>query len=114
MAIDAADEGIRWRVTGLSKLDILEFGGRPEAIIEEIKAPHGSFGEPATFTVTVALAGLSVLAAYLLRKHQNSSFEEVVEEIDPAGKISRRHVRWTSSSTEPPAAELIAKIRGGL
>jgi hypothetical protein len=95
---------------GLSKLDKLEL----ERLIrfEANPVPQGTHGEAVLFTAYFAMTALTALAAYLLRKHDYKSFEETIVIEHPDGRKERRTVKWNSSKSEAPEADIIAQIRG--
>jgi len=105
---------IEVRVSGLDKVDQLDMEVEPGVRFEEMDVPAGSHGELTLLTAYFAMSALSTLAAYLLRKHDGESFEEVVEIVHTDGHIEKRHVKWTRDSSEAPPAEIIKQIRGPL
>jgi hypothetical protein len=105
---------VRFRLRGLTKIDVAELEGSTGIVIEEETIPVGAHGEPTTFALLVTLAGISALSAYLLRKHEGQSFEEIGEIVHPDGRVERRIVRWSANSVEPPDSSLIKQIRGDI
>ena len=102
------------RLHGLTKFDRSELGKMEGLEYSEEELDAGAHGEVTTFTVVFTMALISTLAAYLLRKHKGSSFEEYVEIIHSDGRIERRKISWNSHSSEAPEADIIKQIRGGL
>ena len=99
------------RIEGLTKFDTLEIGRHSDVTFEEASLPEGSHGEVTVFAAIFAMSALSALAAYLLRKHNNKSFEETVEIQHPDGRREKRTVRWSSSKSEAPEADIIRQIQ---
>jgi hypothetical protein len=108
-----ADE-LRVRLHGLSKRDKLDLGEKPGIEYTETTLRTGAQGEVTVFTVMVTMALIQTVAAYLLRKHDNTSFEEEIEIVKPNGEIERRRIRYRSDRAEPPDKQLLEQIRGPL
>src|SRR4051794_34865411 len=100
-------EDLQIRLPGQSKFDVIGIEQSVDLIVEEEKIPDSAYGEPTTFLIIVSLAAISSLAAYLLRKHNQESFTETVEVIDPNGRVERRTIHWDKNSVEPPDSSLI-------
>ena len=100
------------QIHGLLKLDVKEIEDEDGVRFEKQMVPEGSHGEVALFTAIFAMSALTTLAAYLLRKHDNQTFEETVEIQHPDGRSERRVVKWSSASSEAPEADIIRQIRG--
>ena len=98
------------RVAGLTTLDKEEIDGSPGVTFKQIAVPKGAQGELITFTAIFAMSALATLAAYLLRKHDEEEFEEIVELVHPDGRIERRTVRYRGKKVEAPEAEIIKQI----
>ena len=98
------------RVAGLTTLDKEEIDGSPGVTFKQIAVPKGAQGELVTFTAIFAMSALATLAAYLLRKHNEEEFEEVVEMVYPDGRTERRTVRYRGKKVEPPEAAIIRQI----
>ena len=101
------------RLSGITKLDRLELDGVEGVQFEETKIDADAHGEVTLFTAMIAMAAVSALAAYLLRKHNMEDFEEEVEIVHSDGRVEKRRIKWTKSSTEAPEADIIRQIRGG-
>ncbi len=99
-------------ISGLNNLDKLEIGAQPGVRFEEMTLPPGSHGELTLLTAYFAMTALTTLAAYLLRKHDGQSFEEVVVITHPDGRREERRIKWNRTSTAPPEAEIVRQIRG--
>jgi hypothetical protein len=106
------------RVAGLTKLDVQEVQreiqreGVEGVRFEEAPVPEGSHGEVALFTAIFVMGALSTLASYLLRKHDNQTFEDVIEIEHADGRRERRVIRWNSAKSEAPKADIIRQIQG--
>jgi hypothetical protein len=105
---------IMYRISGLTKIDQLELATDPTFILEEASVPSGTHGEVITLTALVAASAVTALGAFLLRKHEGESFEEVIEEVHPNGTIKRHIIRWKHDSAEPPDASIIKQLRPGV
>jgi hypothetical protein len=101
-----------FKLHGLTKLDTRELGKSPGVRYEESTVPEGSHGEVTLFTAIFAMSALTALASYLLRKHNDQSFEETVDVSYPDGRREKRKIRWKSTSREAPEAEIVRQIRG--
>ena len=101
-------------IQGLKKIDYLEMKNEGGVRFEEQPVPKGSHGEVTLFTAIFAMSALMTLAAYLLRKHDNQSFEETVTIKHPDGRIETRTIKWDSKKSEAPKADIIKQIRGPL
>lgn len=99
-------------IQGLNKLDFKEMQNIEGIRFEEQIVPEGSHGEVTLFTAIFAMSALTALAAYLLRKNENQTFEEIVEIHHPDGRIEKRVIKWNSSKSEAPEADIIRQIRG--
>ena len=95
------------QVTNREKV-LLQNESGVEFIEESI--PDGAMGEPATFTIMVTASAISLLAAYLLRKHKGESFEEEIREELPDGTIRFKKVKWKKSKSEAPKTDIIKQI----
>lgn len=102
------------RLTGLTKFDKAELGDRPGIEYQKAELEAGQHGVVDVFTATIAMALISTAAAYLLRKHNETSFDEVVELEHSDGRIERRVVRYRTGQSEAPEASIIKQIRGDL
>jgi len=103
---------ISFRISGLTKLDRLELQETPTVTFEEVTLPMNVHGDVITYVALFGMPALSAIAAYLLRKHDGESFEEVVEEIRPDGTIYKRSIRYSRDATEAPDASIIRQIQG--
>ena len=75
---------------------------------EEI--PAGAAGEPLTFTMIVTVAGIALLASYLLRKHRGESFSETVEVKKPDGTIEKKTIKWKKASSEAGKTDIVKQL----
>lgn len=105
---------IRYSVRGVSKLDMLKLKDERGVEFAEIPVPAGTYGEPVLFTMTVTLAALQVLGAYLLKKRTQAHTEIEIEEIHPDGRSLRKRIVLDNSSQEPTKAlaSVMEKIHG--
>lgn len=102
------------RLGGLTKFDKADLGSDPGIVYEESELDSGQHGEVTVFTVMLTMALVSTFAAFLLRKHNEQSFEEDIEIVHPDGRIERRKIRWRANSSEAPEASIIRQIQAGL
>jgi hypothetical protein len=101
-------------ISGLNNLDRLEIGTQSGVRFEPVEVPRGAHGEMTLLTAYFAMTALTALAAYLLRKHDGQSFEEIVVITHPDGRREERRIKWNRTSTAPPDAEIIRQIRSPL
>ena len=101
-------------IAGLTKFDALELKKNSAFRVTEEQVPNGAYGELTTITACVTVAGISALAAFLLKKHNGEEFFEEVVEVKPDGSTKRRVVKWSKESSEAPEASIIKQIRGDL
>jgi len=100
------------RISGLTKLETKELEKEPGIRFEKDAVPEGSHGEVILFVAIFSMSALTTLAAYLLRKHENKSFEETVEVVHPDGRVERKVIRYKHDKTQAPDAAIIGQIRG--
>lgn len=98
-----------YMVHGISQREKMLLETDSNFSFEEEEIPDGALGEPATFMLLAM--GISTLAAYLLKKNNDESFEETISIKMPDGTIETRTVKWIKSSSEAPGSEIIAQIQ---
>lgn len=96
---------------GLTAFDKIELRQQDKTLkFEELPVSDGAFGELATLFVTATVASLSIIAAYLLRKHGEESFTEEFEEKRADGTIIKRKIKYKKSNSEAPAKDILSQI----
>jgi hypothetical protein len=103
-----------FEIGGLTRIDALRLRNRDGVTLREVALPQGTYGEPITFTMVVTAAALSIIAGYLLRKHQGEAFHEEITIKHRDGRQERRSVHWTKSATEAPESSVIKALMGSL
>jgi hypothetical protein len=104
--------GTTYKLSGLTKLDKLEYEGTDGITFSEDPLPGDKLGEPVTLSVVVTVAALTTLASILAGKYHRKTFKETVEVHYPDGRIEHRVVEWSDTLKEPPDADLLRQIRG--
>lgn len=102
------------KIPDLTKLDQLELEGQLEngrLHIEEHEETE-THGELATATavVLVSLAALRVIAVWLSKKNQRTSFKKVIEVVDPTGNKRTFTIEYDRRSSTPPEAEVLKQL----
>lgn len=88
---------------GISKQEKTQLESEKDLSFKEEPIPAGSFGEPVTFAVIATIAGISALAAFLLKKNHRKSFEQKIEIVKPDGTKEIKTIKFKESSSEPTA-----------
>jgi hypothetical protein len=104
----AMKSDIRYRVSGVSKLDMLKLKDKPGVEFAEIPVPPGTYGEPTLFAMTVTITALQILGAYLLKKRTNERTEIEIEEVHADGSTIRKRLAFDKASEE--STEAVASI----
>jgi hypothetical protein len=102
------NDKLRYRISGVSRLDMLKLKEAAGVEFAEIPVPAGTYGEPTLFVMTVTFAALQILGAYLLKKRTREREEIEIEEIHPDGRTIRKRVLLDKTSQE--ATEAIASV----
>jgi hypothetical protein len=102
------------RVSGLTKLDLLEFGDKfpPGSVrLEDQKMPGGKLGEPTTIgIIIVSVAAINALALWLLKTRNTKVIDETIELIDADGTTHRTTLHIDLSSSKAPEAAVIKEL----
>lgn len=102
------------RVEGLRRLDAMALKKKfPDASIEFVDADieDPSHGELATAAVVaISIAGLQVLATWLLKNRKGSVIEKTIEIVNPDGSTRKETIKIDISESSAPEADVIESL----
>jgi len=106
---------ITYRLHGISRLQKMQLGKSAGVDFEPEPIPDSAYGEPATFTMVVAVSAIATLAAYLLKDRKDSESFVEVEECRPDGtKITKRiQLRSSEEVAGKEISAIVKQITGG-
>jgi hypothetical protein len=102
------------RISGLTKLDLLELGDEfPAGSVkfEDQKMAGNKVGEPTTVVIIIlSLAAITALSLWLLKNRKSEKIEKTIEITDKNGIVHRETIRVDISSSSAPQADVVKEL----